>query len=136
MDSGIQIKVAKKVPLYLCHVFVVRSRTRLDTVSNFERAMNCRFKNASRRQRVPHNHPGCFFCRRIAEDLRGGAGVGRGAVGTGVLEVHTIKALTHREPRHQSHLALSPYCMQLVPKSENQASGRWCVAFVACRCGL
>ena len=93
MDSGINRKVANKVPLYLLQVAGASGRTRFDTAANAERDMNLRFKYASRRLRVPHIHPGYVTFGRSA-----GRGVlvwcGRCSCGVGA-----IKALTQQEPR-------------------------------------
>jgi len=93
MDSGINRNVANKVPWYLRQVAGASGRTRFDTAANAERAMNLRFKYASRRLRVPHIHPGYMTCGRSA-----GRGVlvwcGRCSCGVGAIEV-----LTQQEPR-------------------------------------
>jgi len=93
MDSGNSRKVANKVPLYLRQVAGSSGRTRFDTAANAERAMNLRFKYASRRLLVPHIHAGYVICGRFAG--RGGlVWCGRCSCGVGA-----IKALTQREPR-------------------------------------
>jgi len=78
MDSGINRKVANKVPLYLRQVAGASGRTRFDTATNAERAMNFRFKYASRRLRVPHIHPGYVICGRSAGRRGGGCSGGVG----------------------------------------------------------
>jgi len=93
MDSGINIKVAKKVLLYLRQVAGASGRTRFDTAAKAERAMNLRFKYASRRLWVRHIHPGYVICGRSA---------GRGVLvwcGPCSCGVGAIKALKQREPR-------------------------------------
>lgn len=58
MDTGINRKVANRVPVYLRQVAGEGGHVRLDTVTNTERGINLRFKYASRRLRVPHVYPG------------------------------------------------------------------------------
>jgi len=58
MDVGINRKVANAVPEYLRKIALPGGHVRLGTVTNTERAVNMRFKYASRRVRVPHIHPG------------------------------------------------------------------------------
>jgi len=50
--------VANAVPEYLQNIAMPGGHVRLGTVTNSERAINMRFKHASRRARVPHVHPG------------------------------------------------------------------------------
>jgi len=50
--------VANAVPEYLRKIAMPGGHVRLGTVTNSERAINMRFKHASRRARVPHIHPG------------------------------------------------------------------------------
>ena len=58
MDVGINRKVANAVSEYLRKISMPGGHVRLGTVTNSERAINMRFKHASRRARVPHIHPG------------------------------------------------------------------------------
>jgi len=57
MDVGINRMVANAVPEYLQNIAMPGGHVRLGTVTNSERAINMRFKHASRRARVPHIHP-------------------------------------------------------------------------------
>jgi len=57
MDVCINRKVANAVPEYLRKIDLPVGHIRLGTVTNTERAVNMRFKYASRRVRVPHIHP-------------------------------------------------------------------------------
>jgi len=67
MDAGINRKVANLVPPYLRKV-AEGDNVRFDTVANTERGINMRFKDAFRRLRVPHIHPG-YVCTGHAEYL-------------------------------------------------------------------
>ena len=58
MEIGINHKVASTVPEYLGKIAMLGGRVRLGAVTNSERAINMRFKHASRHARVPHIHPG------------------------------------------------------------------------------
>jgi len=93
MDSRINRKVANKVLLYLRQAAGASGRTRFDTAANAERALNLRFKYASRRLRVPHIHPGYVICGRSA-GRRVLVWCWRCSCGVGA-----IKSLTQREPR-------------------------------------
>jgi len=101
MDSGINRKVANRVPLYLRQVAGASGHTRFDTAANTERAMNLLFQYASRKLRVPHIHAGYVVCGRSA-----GVGVlswcGRCSCGVGA-----IKGLRQREPRRSSLIRTS-----------------------------
>jgi len=78
LDSGINRKEANKVPLYLRQVAGASGRMRFDTAVNAKRAMNWRFKYASRRLRVPHIYPGYVVCGRTAGRRGGGCSDGVG----------------------------------------------------------
>lgn len=58
LDIGVNRKVASSPPVYLRRVAGAGGQARLDTVTKTERAINLRFKFASRRLRVPHIYPG------------------------------------------------------------------------------
>jgi len=58
MDGGINRMVENAVPEYLRKIAMPGGQVRLGTVTNSERAINMRFKHASRCARVPHIHPG------------------------------------------------------------------------------
>jgi len=58
MVAGINRKVANAVPEYLRKIALPGGHVPLGTVSNTERAVNMRFKYASRNLRVPQIHPG------------------------------------------------------------------------------
>lgn len=67
MDIGVNRKVANNVPVYLRKVAGDGGRARFDTVTNTERAINMRFKFASRRLRVPHVYPGYFVVEVVKQ---------------------------------------------------------------------
>jgi len=71
MDTGINRKVAKEVPVFLRKVAGGGVQALFDTVTNTERGISMRFKHASRPFHVPHIHPGyilshtgCIYCLR------------------------------------------------------------------------
>lgn len=67
MDIGVNRKVANLVPLYLRKVADEVGNARFETVPNTERAINMRFKYASRRLRVPHVYPGYFVNESVKQ---------------------------------------------------------------------
>lgn len=67
MDTGVNRKVANSVPVTLRRVAGEGGRARFDSVTNTERAMNLRFKYASRRLRVPYVYPGYFVLETVKQ---------------------------------------------------------------------
>lgn len=67
MDIGVNRKVANLVPSYLRRVADEGGNARFDTVPNTERAINMRFKYASRRLRVPYVYPGYFVTESVKQ---------------------------------------------------------------------
>lgn len=60
-------KVANCVPRYMRKVAGEAGQMRFDTVTSTERAINMRFKFASRRLRVPHVYPGYFVAENVKQ---------------------------------------------------------------------
>jgi len=67
MGVGINRKVANAVPENLQKIALPGGHVRLGTVTNTERAVNMRFRYASRRVRVPHIHPGYARLQKMRE---------------------------------------------------------------------
>lgn len=67
LDTGVNRKLANRVPVYLRRVADDGGNVQLDTVTNTERALNMRFKYASRRLRVPHIFPGYFVLESVKQ---------------------------------------------------------------------
>lgn len=67
MDTGVNRKLANLVPVYLQKVAGEGGHARFDSVANTERAINLRFKYASRRLRVPHVYPGYYVVESVKQ---------------------------------------------------------------------